>query len=137
MFFRLRPVCQIYCMLRLFVVVFFRSKHILDSRIFSPTPNYNLLAQGHSGLFCCFFKEKKKHCNRSSPSIYGPILILLHDYVLYYNNILERVKFERFMAKVKVTVAIFRKKNMFITLAPIFIHRFSFNFTQLSTMTLS
>ena len=50
----------------------------------------------------------EKHCHRSSAFIYRPILILYHINVKY-DNILDKLEFERPGAKVKVTVAIFRK----------------------------
>ena len=50
--------------------------------------------------------------------------------------ILDKFEFECSRAKVKDTVAIFRKKNV-ITLTPTFMDGFSFYFTQLSIMTIS
>ena len=43
-----------------------------------------------------------------APLFNEPVLILYHTNVLY-NNILDKFEFERSRAKVKVTVAIFRK----------------------------
>ena len=59
----------------------------------------------------------EKHCHHSSAFIYRPILILCHLNVLYDNN-LDKLEFERSRAKVKVTVTIFRKKNIVISFAP-------------------
>ena len=54
-----------------------------------------------------------------------------------YDNILKNVEFENFRAKVKVvTVTIFRKKNV-NALAPSFIDRFCYNFTQMFSMKIS
>ena len=50
----------------------------------------------------------EKHCHHSSAFIYGPILLYLHTSVKH-DNILDKFEFERSMAKVKVTVAFFRK----------------------------
>ena len=50
----------------------------------------------------------EKLCLHSSALIYKPILILFHTNVKYY-KIFDRFEFERSGAKVKVTVAIFRK----------------------------
>ena len=50
----------------------------------------------------------EKHCHRSSAFIYRPILILFHTNVKY-ENILEKIGFDRSKAKVKVTVAILEK----------------------------
>ena len=58
--------------------------------------------------------------------MYQPILIKLHTNV-EYDNILNKFEFERSRAKVKVTVAIFRK-NIVITLVPIFLDQFCCNF---------
>ena len=74
----------------------------------------------------------EKHYRRYSAFMYGPILILLHTNVLC-DYILDRFEFECSRAKVNVTVA-FLEKNVFITLAPTFMDRFSFYFTQLSIM---
>ena len=49
----------------------------------------------------------KKHCHRSSPFMYRPILILFHTHdINKYDNILDKFEFERSRAKVRVTVAI-------------------------------
>ena len=48
---------------------------------------------------------------------------------------LDKFKFERFRAKVKVIVAIFRK-NIVIPLVPLFIIQFQYNFTQVLGMTI-
>ena len=50
-----------------------------------------------------------------------------------YDNILMNFEFEGSRAKVKVTVAIFRK-NIVIALAPSFMDRFCCNFTQMFSM---
>ena len=50
-----------------------------------------------------------------------------------YDNILMHFEFEGSRAKVKVTVAIFRK-NIVIALAPSFMDRFCCNFTQMFSM---
>ena len=63
----------------------------------------------------------KKHCHHSSALIYGLSLILYHTYV-EYDNILDKFEFECSRAKVKVTVAVFRKTV--IALAPSFLDRF-------------
>ena len=52
--------------------------------------------------------RKKKHCHCSSAFIYKSILILLPTNVKY-DNTLNNFEFEGSRAKVKVTVAIFRK----------------------------
>ena len=52
-----------------------------------------------------------------------------------HDNILDKFKFERSRAKVKVTVAIFRK-NIVIALVPSFIIQFQYNFTQVLDMTI-
>ena len=70
-------------------------------------------------------KNRKKNCHRSSPFIYGPILILLNTNVLYDYT------------KVKVRVAIFRKNNIFIILTPTFTDQFSVYFTELPIMAIS
>ena len=51
-----------------------------------------------------------------------------------YDNILMNFEFEGSRAKVKVTVAISRKKNIVIALAPSFMDRFCCNFTQMFSM---
>ena len=50
-----------------------------------------------------------------------------------YDNILDNFEFEGSRAKVKVTVAIFRK-NIVIALAPSFVDRFCCYFTQMFRM---
>ena len=50
-----------------------------------------------------------------------------------YDNILNNFEFEGSKAKVKVTVAIFRK-NIIIALAPSFMDQFCCNFTQMFSM---
>ena len=50
----------------------------------------------------------RKNCHRSSAFIYVPILLLLHTNVKH-DNTLDKFELERSRAKVKVTVAIFRK----------------------------
>ena len=52
-----------------------------------------------------------KHCHRASALIYRPILILYHTNIKY-DNIFDKLNFESSRAKVKVTVAIFRKKTL-------------------------
>ena len=52
-----------------------------------------------------------------------------------HDIILDKFEFERSRAKVKVTVAIFRK-NIFIALVPSFIIQFQYNFTQVLDMTI-
>ena len=76
----------------------------------------------------------EKNCHRSCAFIYGPFLLLLHKSVKH-DNILDNFEFERSRAKVKVTVAIFRK-NIVIALVPSFIIPFQYNFTQVLDMTL-
>ena len=51
-----------------------------------------------------------------------------------YDNILYSFQFEGSRAKVKGTVAILRKKNIVIALAPSFMDRFCCNFTQMFSM---
>ena len=52
---------------------------------------------------------------------------------MQYDNILNNFEFEGYRAKVKVTVAIFRK-NIVIALAPSFMDRFCCNVTQIFSM---
>ena len=51
-----------------------------------------------------------------------------------YDNILMNFEFEGSRTKGKVTMAIFRKKNIVIALAPSFMDRFCCNFTQMFSM---
>ena len=51
-----------------------------------------------------------------------------------YDNILTNFEFEGSKAKVKVTVAIFKKKNIVIALAPSIMDRFCCNVTQMFSM---
>ena len=51
-----------------------------------------------------------------------------------YDNILNNFEFEGSRSKVKVTVAIFRKKNIVIAVAPSLMDRFCCNFTQMFSM---
>ena len=51
-----------------------------------------------------------------------------------YDNILKNFEFQGSRAKVKVTVAIFRKKNIVTALASSFMDRFCCNFTQMFSM---
>ena len=68
-------------------------------------------------------------CHRYSLYIYYRILIQLHTNV-GYDNISSKFDFQGPSLKVKVIVAIFRKKNFVIALVPIFINGFSYNCTQ-------
>ena len=52
-----------------------------------------------------------------------------------HDNILDKFEFERSRAKVKVTVAIFRKIFV-VALVPSFIIQFQYNFTQVLDMTI-
>ena len=62
----------------------------------------------------------EKLCHHSSAFI----LTTYHKNV-NYDNILDKFEFERSRTKVKVTVAVFRKKkNIVIALEPLFINRF-------------
>ena len=56
----------------------------------------------------CFFFFLEKHCRCSRAFIYGLILTLLHTN-MKYDNILNTFEFEGFRAKIKITVAIFKK----------------------------
>ena len=47
------------------------------------------------------------------------------------DNILNNFEFEGSRAKAKLTVSIFRKRNIVIALAPSFMDRFCCNFTQM------
>ena len=67
----------------------------------------------------CLFVEKL--CHHCSTFIHRPILILYYTNVKY-DDILDKFKFERSRAKVKVTVAILDKKNIVIALAPSFMN---------------
>ena len=51
-----------------------------------------------------------------------------------YDKILDNFEFEGSRAKVKVTVAIFRRKKIVIALAPSFMDQFCCNFTQMFSM---
>ena len=63
---------------------------------------------------------------------YKLILILYYTNVKY-DNMLDKYEFGGSGAKVKVTVAIFRK-NIFIVLTPSFMYRVCYNFTQRFSM---
>ena len=69
------------------------------------------------------FRKSKNHCHRSSAFMYGLVYILYHTNV-QYDIILDKFEFECSRAKVKVKVAIFRKKNIVIALAPAFMDQF-------------
>ena len=59
----------------------------------------------------------EKFCHHSSAFIYRPILILYHTNV-GYDNTSNKFEFEHSRAKVKITVAIFRTKDIVIALVP-------------------
>ena len=59
-------------------------------------------SQGHCGYL-------KKNCQYPSPYIYKWILIYLNPIVVYY-NISSKIEFQGAGFKVKVSVAIYRKK---------------------------
>ena len=73
--------------------------------------------------------------HRSSDLIYYPISILLHTSI-GYDNTSNKFAFQRDRVKVKVAVTIFRK-NLVITLAPLFIYRFRFSISQMFNITIS
>ena len=69
----------------------------------------------------------RKVCYGSSAYIHWWILIQLHTNVLY-DNISSKFNFRGTSIKVKVVLAIFRKKNFIIALVPTFINGFKYNF---------
>ena len=72
--------------------------------------NFNLQEAGLKvKVTVAVFRKKKEICHHSSPCIYQWILIYLHTIAGYY-NILSKFNFKLAGLKVKVTVAIFRKK---------------------------
>ena len=87
----------------------------LSSSLTVPGP------RSRSKLLCL-----EKHCHCSRAFIHGSILIKLLPNVKC-DNILNNFEFEGSRAKVKVTVAIFRKKNIVIALA---MDQFGCNFTK-------
>ena len=75
----------------------------------------------------------EKHFHRSSAFIYELVLIELHRNVKY-DNIFHKLEFGVSWTKIKIKVAIFRKKKV-IALATSFMNRFYF--IQMSSMTVS
>ena len=82
----------------------FLEKHCCRSSAFIYGPRLSVLGPRSRSQW--LFLEKD--CHRSSAIICGPIWLLLHTSVKH-DNTLDMVEFECSRAKVKVTVAIFRK----------------------------